>query len=63
MTKPMIDLCALAEKGVDADLLREMIAFPALMLMAREVDASTRADYGETSSYWPVPGNSHRNRD
>lgn len=47
MTKDRIALHELLEKGSDADLLREMIAFVADRLMALEVDGLCGAGHGE----------------
>lgn len=49
MTKPMVDLRALAEKSGDADLLREMTGFATERLMELEVGAKAGAEYGERS--------------
>ena len=47
MTDDMMNLRALVEKGSDADLLREMIAFVAERLMELEVESLTGAAHGE----------------
>jgi hypothetical protein len=47
MTKEMMSLRALVEKGADAELLREMIGFAAERLMELEVAGLTGAGYGK----------------
>lgn len=59
MTKPMMDLRALAEKSADADLLREMIGLAAERLMELEVGAGC----GERSAERPAQRNGCRERD
>ena len=47
MTKPTMALAELAEKGADADLLREMIQYVAQRLMELDVEGLCAAAYGE----------------
>jgi transposase-like protein len=49
MTKPTMALAELAEKGADADLLREMIQFVAQPMMEMDVEGLCAAAYGERS--------------
>ena len=49
MTIDRIALKELVEKGSDADLLREMIAFIASRMMELEVEGLTGAGHGERS--------------
>jgi putative transposase len=49
MTKASMSLAELAEKGPDADLLREMIQFVAQRLMDLDVETLCGAGYGERS--------------
>ena len=53
MTTDRIALQQLLEKGSDADLLREMIAFVAERLMALEVESLCGAAPGERSAHQP----------
>jgi hypothetical protein len=55
MTKSTMSLAELAEKGADADLLREMIQFVAQRMMEMEVEGLCAATYGERSPDWPSP--------
>ena len=50
MTIDRITLKELVEKGSDADLLREMIAFIAARMMELEVEGLTGAGHGERSN-------------
>ena len=46
MTKPTMALAELAEKGPDADLLREMIQYVADRMMEMDVEGLCAAAYG-----------------
>jgi putative transposase len=59
MTKPTMALAELAEKGADADLLREMIQFVAQRMMEMDVEGLCAAGYGERS---PERANSRNGR-
>ena len=48
-TKNTIALAELAEKGADADLLRDMIQFVAQRMMEMDVESLCAAFYGERS--------------
>ncbi len=48
-TKSTIALAELAEKGADADLLRDMLQFVAQRLMDMDVESLCAAFYGERS--------------
>ena len=50
MTKASMALSELAEKGADADLLREMIQFVARRMMDMDVGSLCAAAYGERSA-------------
>jgi hypothetical protein len=63
MTHDMMNLRALVEKTLDADLLREMIGFAAERLMALEVGVATGAGYGEKSPPRQTRRNGDRDRD
>ena len=56
-------LQGLLEKGSDADLLREMIAFVADRMMDAEVETLTGAGHGERSADRLVQRNGYRTRD
>jgi len=63
MTDAMMSLRALAEKSVDADVLREMIGFAAQRLMELEVGGLTGAAHGEKSPERLAQRNGYRDRD
>jgi putative transposase len=55
MTKASMALADLAEKGADADLLREMIRYVAQRLMEMDVETLCGPAYGERScGRWPI---------
>jgi hypothetical protein len=62
MTDEMMSLKRLIEKALDADILREMIAFAAERLMEMEVGALTGAAYGEKSPERRAQRNGYRDR-
>src|SRR2546430_15158709 len=62
MTDDMMTLRTLLEKSSDADLLREMIGFPAPGLMALEVEGLTGAASGERSPDRINQRNGYRDR-
>ncbi len=62
MTIDRIALKELVEKGSDADLLREMIAFITSQLMEMEVDGLTGAGHGERSNERTNQRNGYRDR-
>ena len=61
-TKTTIALAELAEKGADADLLREMIQFVAQRLMELDVEGLCAAAYGERSPERLNSRNGYRER-
>jgi len=63
MTDERIALRELLEKGSDATLLRDMIAFAAERLMELEVGGVTGAAHGERSRERSVQRNGYRDRD
>jgi putative transposase len=62
MTKPTMALAELAEKGADADLLREMIQFVAQRMMEMDVEGLCAAGYGERSPERANRRNGYRER-
>ena len=62
MTIDRIALKELIEKGSDADLLREMIAFIAGRMMELEVEGLTGAGHGERSPTRTKQRNGNRER-
>jgi putative transposase len=62
MTKASMSLAELAEKGPDADLLREMIQFVAQRLMDMDVETLCGAAYGERSAERANSRNGYRER-
>ena len=62
MTKASMSLADLAEKGPDADLLREMIQFVAQRLMDLDVETLCGAAYGERSAERANSRNGYRER-
>ena len=62
MTKASMALSELAEKGADADLLREMIQFVAQRLMEMDVEGLCAAGYGERSAERANSRNGYRER-
>jgi putative transposase len=62
MTKASIALTDLAEKGADADLLREMIQFVAQRMMEMDVEGLCAAAYGERSPERANSRNGYRER-
>ena len=62
MTKPTMALAELAEKGPDADLLREMIQYVAQRMMEMDVEGRCGAAYGERSPERANSRNGYRDR-
>lgn len=62
MTKTSMALSELAEKGADADLLREMIQFVAQRMMELDVEGLCAAAYGERSAERANSRNGYRER-
>lgn len=62
MTKPSMQLSELAEKGADADLLREMIQFVAQRMMEIDVEGLCATSYGERSADRTNSRNGNRER-
>ena len=62
MTKASMALAELAEKGPDADLLRQMIQFVAQRLMDMDVETLCGAAYGERSAERANSRNGYRER-
>jgi putative transposase len=62
MTKASMSLAELAEKGPDADLLRQMIQFVAQRLMDMDVETLCGAGYGERSAERANSRNGYRER-
>ncbi|NRP70896.1 hypothetical protein ILFOPFJJ_01778 [Ensifer psoraleae] len=63
MTDEMMNLRSLVEKSADADLLREMIGFPAEKLMELEIGSATGAGYGEKTPMRLAQRNGYREGD
>jgi transposase-like protein len=62
MTDERMALIELVEKGADADLVRQMLAFAAERLMESEVEARTGASHGERSEARLAQRNGYRER-
>ena len=62
MTKPTMALAELAEKGADADLLREMIQYVAQRMMEMDAESLCAAAYGERSPERLNSRNGYRER-
>jgi putative transposase len=62
MTKASMALSELAEKGADADLLREMIQFVAQRMMEMDVEGLCAAGYGQRSPERANSRNGYRDR-
>jgi transposase-like protein len=62
MTDERMALVELIEKGADADLIREMLAFAAERLMELEVEARTGAPFGVRSPDRQNKRNGYRER-
>jgi len=62
MTKPTMALAELAEKGADADLLREMIQYVAQRMMEMDVEGLCAAAYGTRSPDRANSRNGYRDR-
>ena len=62
MTKPTMALAELAEKGPDADLLREMIQYVAQRMMEMDVEGRCGAAFGERSPERANSRNGYRDR-
>ena len=62
MTKPTMALAELAEKGADADLLREMIQYVAQRMMEMDVEGRCGAGFGERSPERTNSRNGYRDR-
>jgi putative transposase len=62
MTKPTMALAELAEKGPDADLLREMIQYVAQRMMEMDVEGRCGAAFGERSPERANSRNGYRGR-
>jgi len=63
MTIDRMTLKALLEKGSDADLLREMMAYVAARMMDLDVEGLTGAAHGERSATRTNQRNGYRERD
>jgi len=61
-TKKTIALAELAEKGADADLLREMIQYVAQRMMDLDVESLCQAAYGERTADRANSRNGYRDR-
>jgi transposase-like protein len=62
MTDERMALIELVEKGADADLVRQMLAFAAERLMESEVEARTGASHGERTEARLAQRNGYRER-
>jgi putative transposase len=62
MTRPTMALAELAEKGPDADLLREMIQYVAQRMMEMDVEGRCGAAFGERSPERANSRNGYRDR-
>jgi len=62
MTKPTMALAELAEKGPDADLLREMIQYVAQRMMEMDVEGHCGVGFGERSPDRTNSRNGYRDR-
>ncbi len=62
MTNDRMALIELTEKGADADLVRQMLAFAAERLMEAEVEGRTGAPHGERDPDRLVQRNGYRER-
>lgn len=61
-TRPTISLAELAEKGADADLLRDMIQYVAQRTMEMDAESLCAAAYGERSAGRLNSRNGYRER-
>ena len=62
MTKPSMALSELAEKGADAELLREMIQYVAQRMMEMDVEGRCGAAFGERTPERTNSRNGYRER-
>ena len=62
MTKPSMTLAELAEKGADADLLRQMVQYVAQRMMDMDVEGLCAAAYGERTPERENRRNGYRER-
>ena len=62
MTNDRMALIEMVEKGADADLVRQMLAFAAERLMEAEVEARTGVPHGERDPDRLVQRNGYRER-
>jgi transposase-like protein len=61
-TKKTIALAEVAEKGADADLLREMIQYVAQRMMDLDIESLCQATYGERTADRANSRNGYRDR-